>query len=301
MKEKIKEKYQSMSKSQKKIADYILKHFEQAAFLNAAKMAETVGVSESTAARFASVMGYASYGEMQRDMLSTIQARFSSEEYDQRKIPTLSNGHELAEVTNLIKNVLEADARNILDTIPGIDAGVFNTATHILMNARTVYIVGLRTCAPLAEFLHFYLNMFRGNVLVVNTTSISETFEQMIHVNAEDAVVGLSFPKYSMRTLKAMEFANERNAQIISITDSEYSPMNLYSSCNLWAKSSMTSIVDSLTAPLSVINALIVSMSVNYRERLKKNLKSMEEVWNDYQTYEDDELEKETDRNNKDD
>ena len=278
MKEKIKERYRSLSKSQKKIADYILEHFNQAAFLNAAKMAETVGVSESTAARFASGMGYSSYGEMQRDMLGMIQAKFSSEGYDQREIPALSSGSELADVTNLIKNVLEADARNILDTIPGIDPGVFNTATHILMNARTVYIVGLRTCAPLAEFLHFYLNMFRENVFVVNTTSISETFEQMIHVNAKDAVVGLSFPKYSMRTLKAMEFANERNAQIISITDSEYSPMNLYSSCNLWAKSSMTSIVDSLTAPLSVINALIVSMSVNYRERLKKNLQCMEDV-----------------------
>lgn len=292
MKEKIKEKYQSMSKSQKKIADYILEHFEKAAFLNAAKMAETVGVSESTAARFASCMGYASYGAMQRDMLSMIQAKFSSEGYSQREIPVLSNKNELADVANLIKNVLEADAKNILDTIPTIDSAAFNTATHILMNARTVYIVGLRTCAPLAEFLHFYLNMFRGNVLVVNTTSISETFEQMIHVNTEDAVVGLSFPKYSMRTLKAMEFANERNAQIISITDSEYSPMNLYSSCNLWAKSSMTSIVDSLTAPLSVINALVVSMSVNYREQLKKNLQCMEDVWNDYQTYEDDELEK---------
>lgn len=296
MKEKIKERYSSFSKSQKKIADYILEHFEQAAFLNAAKMAETVGVSESTAARFASCMGYASYGEMQRDMLSTIQARFSSEEYSRREIPIPGKGHDLANVANLVKNVLQADAQNILDTIPGIDSGAFNTATHILMNARTVYIVGIRTCAPLAEFLHFYLNMFRENVLTVNTTSVSETFEQMIHVSAKDAVVGLSFPKYSMRTLKAMEFANERNAQIISITDSEYSPMNLYSSCNLWAKSSMTSIVDSLTAPLSVINALIVSMSVNYREQLKKNLQCMEEVWNDYQTYEDDELEKGTQR-----
>lgn len=292
MKEKIKEKYKSLSKSQKKIADYILEHFEQAAFLNAAKMAATVGVSESTAARFASCMGYASYGEMQRDMLSAIQARFSSEEYDQREIPALGRGNDLTDVTNLMKKVLEADAKNIMDTIPGIDAGAFHTATHILMNARTVYIVGIRTCAPLAEFLHFYLNMFRENVLLVNTTSVSETFEQMIHVNAKDAVVGLSFPKYSMRTLKAMEFANGRNAQIISITDSEYSPMNLYSSCNLWAKCSMNSIVDSLTAPLSVINALIVSMSVQYRERLKENLQCMEEVWNDFQTYEDDELEK---------
>lgn len=292
MKDKIKDKYRSMSKSQKKIADYILEHFEQAAFLNAAKMAETVGVSESTAARFASNMGYASYGEMQRDMLSIIQARFSSEEYDRREVPTPGSGHEVADVAGLIRNVMEADAKNILDTIAGIDSGAFHTATQLLMNARTVYIVGLRTCAPLAEFLQFYLNMFRENVLVVNTTSVSETFEQMIHVGAKDVVVGLSFPKYSMRTLKAMEFANECNAKIISITDSEYSPMNLYSSCNLWAKSSMTSIVDSLTAPLSVINALIVSMSVSYRERLKQNLQRMEEVWNDYQTYEDDELEK---------
>lgn len=290
MKEKIKEKYQTLSKSQKKIADYIMEHFEQAAFLNAVRMAETAGVSESTVARFAAVMGYATYGELQKDMLAMIQKKFTPKEYEEREIPSIGKGHELADVSTLIKNVLETDAKNILDTIPGINSGVFNTATHILMNARTVYIVGIRTCAPLAEFLHFYLNMFRENVIVVNTTSVSETFEQMVHVSSKDAVVGISFPRYSMRTLKAMEFANERNAQLITITDSEYSPMNLYSSCNLWAKSSMTSIVDSLTAPLSVINALVVSMSVNYRERLKKNLKCMEEVWNNYQTYQDDEM-----------
>lgn len=292
MKEKIKDKYKKLSKNQKKIADYILNHFEQAAFLNAPKMAEAVGVSESTVIRFAAGLGFSTYGEFQKEMLEWIQNKISAQELPKNETPVLKNEKELTDVSILIKNVLESDAKNILDTISYIDPNVFHTATHILMTARSVYIVGIRTCAPLAEFLQFYLNIFRGNVHVVNTTSVSETFEQMVHVDSNDAVVGISFPQYSMRTLKAMEFANERNAKLIAITDSEFSPLNLYSSCNLFAKSSLTSIVDSLTAPLSIINALIVSMSVNYREQLKKNLKEMEEVWDNYQIYQDDDIDK---------
>ena len=148
----------------------------------------------------------------------------------------------------------------------------------------------MRSCEPLADFLHFYLNMVRGDVILLKTTSVSETFEQMIRITERDAMIGISFPRYSMRTLKAMEFANDRNAKVIAITDSVHSPMNLYSSCNLLARSDMVSIVDSLVAPLSLINALVVAMCLKRPEEVKANLKNLEEAWNNYQVYLNDEI-----------
>ena len=149
--------------------------------------------------------------------------------------------------------MLSSDMEKIQDTIDNLDPAAFDTAVDIILEARTVYIAGIRSCAPLAEFLSFYLNMIRGNIVLLKTTSLSEVFEQMLRIGDKDAIIGISFPRYSMRTLKAMEFANDRNAKVITITDSVHSPMNLYSSCNLLARSDMVSIVDSLVAPLSVI------------------------------------------------
>ena len=142
----------------------------------------------------------------------------------------------------------------------------------------------------MAEFLSFYLNMVRGNVILLKTTSVSEMFEQMIRIDEKDTVIGISFPRYSMRTLKAMEFANDRNAKVISITDTVHSPMCLYSSCNLFAKSDMVSIVDSLVAPLSVINALVVALCLKVPDEVKNNLETLEQTWNNYQVYLNDEI-----------
>lgn len=163
-------------------------------------------------------------------------------------------------------------------------------AVDIILEARNIYIVGIRSCEPLAEFLSFYLNMIREGVRLLKTTSISEVFEQMIRVDKRDAVIGISFPRYSMRTLKAMEFANDRNAKVITITDSVHSPMNLYSSCNLLARSDMVSIVDSLVAPLSVINALVVALCLKRPEEVKENLENLEQAWTNYQVYLNDEI-----------
>ena len=171
-----------------------------------------------------------------------------------------------------------------------LDTQAFDTAVTAILEAKNVYIVGLRSCAPLADFLHFYLNMVRGNVKLLNTTSVSETFEQMIRIDEKDVMIGISFPRYSMRTLKAMEFANDRNAKVISITDSIHSPMCLYSSCNLLARSDMVSIVDSLVAPLSLINALVVALCLKRPQTVKKNLETLEKVWNNYQVYLNDEI-----------
>src|SRR5699024_10522569 len=156
--------------------------------------------------------------------------------------------------------------------------------------ARNIYVVGIRSCAPLASFMSFYLNLIFDNVRLLTTSSSSEIFEQMIHISEEDVIVGISFPRYSMRTLKALEFANNRKARVITLTDSVHSPMNLYSSCNLIARSDMASIVDSLVAPLSVINALVVALSMRKQKEVVERLESLEKIWDEYQVYNNDEI-----------
>ena len=165
----------------------------------------------------------------------------------------------------------------ISDTLHTMDPIAFEAAVNVILEAKTVYIVGIRSCEPLADFLSFYLNMIRGDVVLLRTTSVSEMFEQMIRIDEKDVVIGISFPRYSMRTLKAMEFATDRNAKVISITDNVHSPMCLYSSCNLFARSDMVSIVDSLVAPLSVINALVVALCLRVPEQVKHNLEMLEQ------------------------
>lgn len=176
------------------------------------------------------------------------------------------------------------------DTIEHVDPQAFEMAVDTILSAKNIYIVGIRSCDPLARFLHFYLNMIRSNVYLVGTTSTTEMFEQMIRIDEKDALIGISFPRYSMRTLKAMEFANDRNAKVIAITDTIHSPMCLYSSCNLMARSDMVSIVDSLVAPLSLINALVVALCLKRPDDVKKNLESLENVWDNYQVYLKDEI-----------
>ena len=186
--------------------------------------------------------------------------------------------------------MITADIEKLQHTLTNLDVAAFESATDILISAKHVYVVGVRSCAPLAAFLTFYLQQIRGDVIQVTTTNVSEMFEQMIRIDGDDAIVGISFPRYSMRTLKAIEFANDRNAKVITITDTIHSPMNLYSSCNLLARSDMVSIVDSLVAPLSVINALVVALCLKVPEQVKQHLKDLEYTWNNYQVYLNDEI-----------
>ena len=180
----------------------------------------------------------------------------------------------------------------ILNAILGGILGIliFFTNPEIILNAKNIYIIGIRSCAPLASFLSFYLNLMFDNVRLLHTNSSSEIFEQMLRINEEDVIIGISFPRYSMRTLKALEFANNRNAKVITITDNIHSPMNLYSSCNLIADSEMASVVDSLVAPLSVINALIVALCTKKQTEVAKILTALEDIWDEYQVYENDEI-----------
>lgn len=277
------ERYIKMSKGHKAIAAYISDHYDQAAFMTAAKLGETVGVSESTVVRFAMHLGYEGYPEFQNALAEWVKNKLNS-------VQKMGAKYGKSTQSEILTSVLSADIEKIQDTIVNLDPAAFEAAVDIILGAQTIYLIGVRSCEPLADFLHFYLNMIRGNVVLIKTTSVSEMFEQMIRVGEKDAVIGISFPRYSMRTLKAMEFANDRNAKVITITDSIHSPMNLYSSCNLLARSDMVSIVDSLVAPLSVINALVVALCLRRPDDVKRNLETLEDVWNNYQVYLNDEI-----------
>jgi DNA-binding MurR/RpiR family transcriptional regulator len=280
---RISDHFDKMSKSHKAIASYILEHYEQAVFMTAAKLGETLGISESTVVRFASGIGYEGYPEFQKDLEECVKGKLSG-------VQRINAKYSKSSQSEVLTSVLTADIEKIQHTIEHLDPAAFDLAVNTILEAEHIYIMGLRSNEPLAEFLHFYLSMIRGGVILLKTTSVTETFEQMIRIGDKDCFVGISFPRYSMRTLKAMEFASDMNAKVIAITDSVNSPMNLYSSCNLLARSDMVSIVDSLVAPLSVINALVVALCLKCPQEVRKNLERLEEAWNNYQVYLNDEI-----------
>lgn len=280
---KLNEMYKSMSKGQKLLTNYITDNYDKAAFLTAAKLGEVVGVSESTVVRFAMFLGYKGYPDFQRALEETVRNKLNS-------VQRMEVTYGRIQKNNVLSSVLASDAEKIHETMETINEEVFEQAVDLILSARKIYIIGIRSCAPLAQFLSFYLNLMFENVILLNTTSSSEIFEQMIHMNSQDLIIGISFPRYSMRTLKALEFANNRSAKVITITDSVHSPMNLYSSCNLIALSDMASICDSLVAPLSVINALIVALTMRKQDEVADTLETLEQIWDEYQIYESDEI-----------
>ena len=277
------EKFPYMSKGQKKLAGYITANYDRAVFMTAAKMGEAVGVSESTVIRFAAILGYKGYPEFHRELEKMVQNKLNS-------IHTIEVASGKMSRQEVLEAVLKADAEKIKLTLETLEREAFEIAIDSILAAKRIYIVGIRSCASLASFLGFYLNMMFDDVTIVSTNNSSEMFEQMMRIGEGDCIIGISFPRYSMRTLKAMEFANDRNAKVITITDSKNSPMNLYSSCNLLARSDMASIVDSLVAPLSVINALIVSLCIKKQDKVIDTLEMLENIWNEYQVYEPDEI-----------
>jgi DNA-binding MurR/RpiR family transcriptional regulator len=279
----IRQKRGTLSKGQKKIADYVLKNYEKAAFLTASELGGKAGVSESTVVRFAAELGYSGYPQFQRKLADMVQEKIHSIERIE-----IAGGNLPRE--QILDNVMKADSDKILLTLDSIDRHSFDVAVNTILEAKHVYVVGLRNCSCLASFLAYYLKIIRDNVIQVSSSNTNEILEEMIHVGSDDAVVGISFPRYSMTTLKAMEFANDHNARIIAITDSKHSPMNMYSSCNLFARSDMASIVDSLVAPMSVINALVVALCMARHESVLTNLEMIESVLGNYKTGDNDDI-----------
>lgn len=280
---RINECYGSLSKGQKILATYITDNYDKAVFLTAAKMGQVVGVSESTVVRFATHLGYKGYPEFQKALEEMVRNKLNSIQRMEVTYGRISQSH-------ILETVLQSDWEKIKDTLEHIDEHAFELAVDTIIKAKHIYIVGIRSCAPLAAFMAFYFNLMFENVTLLQTNNSSELFEQMVRISKDDVIIGISFPRYSMRTLKAMEFANNRNAKVITLTDSVHSPMNLYSSCNLIARSDMASIVDSLVAPLSVINALIVALCMKKQGEVAKTLETLEDIWNEYQVYENDEI-----------
>ena len=280
---KIDKNYEQMSKGQKLLADYILKNYDKAVFLTAAKLGKVVGVSESTVVRFATQLGYQGYPGFQKALEELVRNKLNS-------IKRMEVTYGRISQSEILASVLQSDIEKIKLTLANMDQNAFELAVDTILNAKRIYVVGIRSCAPLANFLSFYLNLIFDNVTSVHTNSSSEIFEQLIRIGAEDVIIGISFPRYSMRTLKALEFASNRKAKVITLTDSVHSPMTLYSSCNLIARSDMASIVDSLVAPLSVVNALVVALCMKKQKDVIATLETLEQIWDEYQVYSSDEL-----------
>lgn len=278
------EKYPKLSKGQKRLTDYIKNNYDKAAFLTAAKLGEAVGVSESTVVRYASQLGYKGYPEFQKALGELVRTKLNS-------IQRMEVTYGRITQSEILSTVLQSDVEKIKQTLESMDNQAFDLAVDTILKAKRVYVIGIRSCAPLANFLTFYLNLICDNVIGVDTNSSSEIFEQLIRIGEDDVIIGISFPRYSMRTLKALEFASNRKAKVITLTDSIHSPMNLYSSCNLIARSDMASIVDSLVAPLSVINALVVALCMKKQNEVIQTLETLEDIWDEYQVYSRDELE----------
>ncbi len=210
-----------MSKGQKRIAEYLELHYDKAAFLTAARLGTAAGVSESTVVRFAIGLGYEGYPQFQQALEEYVRHKLNS-------IQRIEVTSGLLQERGVLESVLLSDAEKIRVTMETIDKRAFEKAVDTMLKAKTIYVIGIRSCAPLASFLSFYLNLIFQDVRALLTSNSSELFEQMIHIGEEDVIIGISFPRYSMRTLKALEFANNRNAKVITITDSKNSPMNLF-------------------------------------------------------------------------
>jgi len=266
------------SKGQKRIANYILTSYEKAAFMTASKLGQTVDVSESTVVRFAAELGYDGYPAMQRTLQEMIRNKLTAVQRIQVSNDRLAHQDTLS-------TVLQADVENLRLTLEEVDREAFARAVQAILRAKRVYILGVRSSSALANFMTFYFNLILENVTLVNTISTSELFEQIFHINQDDVFIGISFPRYSRRTVRAMRFAKDRGATAIAITDSDLSPLCELADHILMARSDMASFVDSLTAPLSLVNALIVAVSREKNDELAETLGRLEQIWDEYGVY----------------
>ena len=275
----IQENMSTFSKGQKLIANYILQSYDKAAFMTASKLGKTVNVSESTVVRFAAELGFDGYPSMQKTLQEMIRNKLTS-------IQRVEVSNERIGNQDIMTMVMQSDIEKIRLTLDETDRSSFNEAVSAISSAKKIYVLGVRSASVLADFISFYFRFMFDNLVSVDTTSISEVFEQILHISADDVFIGLSFPRYSKRTVKAMQFAKDRGAKVIAITDSKVSPLTKMADVSLLAKSDMASFVDSLVAPLSLVNALIVAVSREKTVQLETSLNGLEKIWEEYEVYE---------------
>ncbi len=275
----IQEKQNTFSKGQKQISSFILAHYDKAAYMTAAKLGALVGVSESTVVRFANELGFAGYPELQHSLQEMIRSKLTT-------IQRIEITNDRIGESDLLEKVLNSDIDKIKHTLEEIDRTSFENAVDDLIGAQMIYIIGMRSSSSLASFMYHYLNLVFPHVRLVRTTSGSEIFEQLLRINDKDAIVGISFPRYSKRIINALGYAKKQGAKVISITDSAASPIAANADDLLLAKSDMASFVDSLVAPLSIINALIVAIGRKKQDEIAETFGKLERIWDEYDVYE---------------
>ncbi len=267
------------SKGQRVIAKYILNNYDKAAFMTAGKLGRIVGVSESTVVRFAAELGYDGYPSMRKALQEMIRNRLTS-------VQRIEVAKSMIDDTDLIKSIIGSDMQNLQATMDILEQDSFNKLVESIMEAKNIYIVGMRTSTSLSTFLGLYLNLLRGNVNVVHDTAASEIYEQIIRIGQGDLFIGISFPRYSSHTVDAMQFAKKMGAKTAAITDSSASPLNGIADVCLHAKSDMVSFLDSLVAPMSLINAIIVAVGIRNKERVSETFERLEKIWSEHDVYE---------------
>ena len=276
---KIQDRIGGLSKGHRLIAGYILEHYDKAAFMTAAKLGATVGVSESTVVRFAAEIGYDGYPMLQRALQEMIRNKLTS-------VQRIQLANEQMDIDDVLDTVLNQDIDRIRRTLDETSRADFQQAVEAIVGARTIYIIGAKSASNLANFLAFYFNIIFEHVRLVEVSSTSEMYEQMIRLSDRDVLIGISFPRYSKRTVEAFRYARDNGATVIAITDSMESPLAEIADCTLLARSDMASFVDSLVAPLSLVNALIAAIGIRINDEVCQTFGKLENIWEEYNVYE---------------
>ncbi len=275
----LQEKSSQFSKGQRRISQYITESYDKAAFMTANRLGKTVGVSESTVVRFAVDLGFDGYPSMQKAMQEMVLNRLTS-------VQRIEVANDRLGDQDVISMVLHSDMEKLRQTDENLNREAFTAAVNAILKAKRIYILGVRSVAPLANFLGYYLNYMFNNVHVVSGFSAGEMFEKIVGVTSEDVVIAFSFPRYSASTTKGAQYCHSAGATVIGFTDSELSPLGQCCDHVLVAKSDMVSLVDSLVAPLSVINALIVAIAAKREKELSRTFANLERIWDEYNVYE---------------
>ena len=270
--------YNEMSKSHKRLSDYIRQNYGKAALMNVEQLSSATGVSEATVVRFSAELGYEKYNFFQRALNDYAKSKLTS-------VQRMENAHSKYHDTDILSSVLEADIDKIKKTLSQIDKQAFGAAVDSLISAKKIYIIGLRGSSALARFLSYYLNFLFPYVKLVNGSSAGDIFEKMFRISENDALIAFSLPRYSLRTIRAVQYAKKNNATIIGITDGENSPILELCDYPLIAKTDMESFVDSLVAPMSLINALVVAVSMKLPDVATASLQRLENIWSDNEVY----------------
>ncbi|MBQ6893717.1 MAG: MurR/RpiR family transcriptional regulator [Clostridia bacterium] len=274
----IEELIPTFSKGQKTIANYLINNYDKAAYLTASKLGKEVGVSESTVVRFAIELGFDGYPGLQHSLQEIIRTRLTTKQRMVVANTRIGNG-------DILRNVLESDIDNIRRTMDEIDHDAFNEAVQKIIAAKNIYIIGMRSSSALASFLTHYFRLMFDNVRMVQSTSGSEVFEQILRIDQDDVMIAISFPRYSARLINAVAYAKEQGTNIVAVTDSMMSPVANYANQTLVCRSDMASIVDSFVAPLSLLNALVVAIAKEMQTELSDVFDKLERIWDEYNTY----------------